>query len=220
MISFVVNTNKCLNESYFIFSPEVFKVNWKDPNCEIIWDKIDFSLSDLIVLCGFNTTRANLNDKIRTKLGFTKRIPYPSEKIVCLKNNHRADIMNGQIGTILWIMPEIDGLRRMTLEVDGEIYEVLVADKCFGEVQYTMYDKPGRRNEMEKYASEKEFGCISYFDYGYVISVHKSQGAEWNRVILFEQRSSHWDDGYYARWLYTGITRAKEKLMIIHNAWI
>jgi exodeoxyribonuclease-5 len=203
-----------------IFSPEVFKINWKNPKRKEIWDQIDFSVNDLIVLCGFNTTRANLNDRIREKLGFTKKIPYPSEKVVCLKNNHRADIMNGQIGNILWIMPEMDGLRRVTIEIDGEIYEVLVADKCFGQVQYTMYDKPGRRNEIEKYAASKGYGGASYFDYGYVISVHKSQGAEWDRVILFEQRSNHWDDEYYARWLYTGITRAREKLMIITNAWI
>ncbi|MFW9871718.1 MAG: ATP-dependent RecD-like DNA helicase [Candidatus Thorarchaeota archaeon] len=203
-----------------IYSPNVFKVRWDTKQRKKIWDNINFTSKDLIILCGFNTTRANINDRIRKKLGLASRIPYPDEKVVCLKNNHRADIMNGQLGRIVWIMPETNGLRRITLEIDDDMYEVLVADKCFGEVQYTMYDSPVMKNNLEKYAADKGYGGVSYFDYGYAISVHKSQGAEWDRVVLLEQRSNYWDDEYYARWLYTAITRAKEKLMIIDNVWI
>lgn len=220
----IIKLSKFVREKGYIpdkiFSPEVFKINWNNPQCKNIWDGIDFRDDNLIILCGFNTTRANLNDLIRTKLGLKKRIPYPNEKIVCLKNNHRAEIMNGQIGTAIWIMPETDGIYRVTVQIGGEMYEVLVAEKCFGEVQYTMFDKSGRKNNLDKYASDQGYGAVSYFDYGYVISVHKSQGAEWDRVVLIEQRTKHWDDEYYARWLYTAITRAREKLMIINNVWI
>lgn len=220
----IIKLSKFIREEGYIpeqiFSPEVFKINWNNKACKKTWNGIDFRDDGLIILCGFNTTRANLNDRIRTKLGFKKRLPYPNEKIVCLKNNHQADIMNGQIGTTIWVMPETDGLYRITVQIDGEMYEVLVADKCFGEVQYTLFDKYGRKNALDKYAGEQGYGCASFFDYGYVISVHKSQGAEWNRVILIEQRTNHWDDEYYARWLYTAVTRAREKLMIINNMWI
>ena len=68
---------------------------------------------------------------------------------------------------------------------------------------------------LNEFAKERGFVGIDYFDYGYTLSVHKSQGSEWNRVIVFEQRTKHWDDNYYARWLYTAITRAKNKLFII-----
>lgn len=220
----IIKLSKFVREEGYIpsqiFSPEVFKLPWNSPHCQKIWNGIDFKEEDIIILCGFNTTRANLNYRIREKFNFKQKVPYPGEKIVCLKNNHHADIMNGQLGIVMWVMPEIDGLYRITVEVDGEIYELLVAEKCFGEVQYTMYDKPGRKNNLEIYASAQGYRNVSFFDYGYVISVHKSQGAEWNRVILFEQRTKHWDDTYYAKWLYTGITRAREKLMIIENAWI
>jgi exodeoxyribonuclease-5 len=222
----IIKLSKFVREQGYIpdkiFSPEVFKVDWNTPQCKKIWDGVDFRDEGLVILCGFNTTRANVNDMIREKLGLQSKVPYPTEKIVCLKNNHRVDVMNGQIGTVIWLMPETDGLYRITVDVAGEMYELLVVEKCFGEVQYTMYDKPGRRNNLEKYANYKGYHNVSYsyFDYGYVISVHKSQGAEWDRVILFEQRTKHWDDEYYARWLYTAITRAREKLMIINNAWI
>jgi exodeoxyribonuclease V len=203
-----------------IFSPQVFKLSWDHPWCKTLWDeKIDFQ-EDLIILCGFNTTRANLNDKLRQKLGYNKQLLYPGEKIVCLKNNHYAEIMNGQIGEVVWIMPENDDLFRITLNINSELYEVLAAKKCFGEVQYTMFDKPLNLNLFEQYAVSKGYNTVTYFDYGYALSVHKSQGDEWNRVILFEQRSKHWDDQYYSKWLYTAITRAKQKLMIIDNSWI
>ena len=61
---------------------------------------------------------------------------------------------------------------------------------------------------------------INYFDYGYCISVHKSQGSEWDKVILFEQRTKRWDDEFYTKWLYTAVSRAKHKLLIIGDAYI
>ena len=92
---------------------------------------------------------------------------------------------------------------------------------CFGQVTYTMFNqrKDSDVNKLKKYAIKKGYTGVDYFDYGYVTSVHKSQGSEWERVVLFEQRTKYWDDQYYARWLYTAITRAKEKLFIISDYW-
>jgi ATP-dependent exoDNAse (exonuclease V) beta subunit len=33
--------------------------------------------------------------------------------------------------------------------------------------------------------------------------------------VLIEERSRHWDDEFYTRWLYTAVTRAKERLFVI-----
>jgi len=221
----IIKLSKFVREEGYIpnkiFSPNVFKISWDNPKRKKIWKNINFKDNNLITLCGFNTTRANLNDLIRSKLEYKNKIPYPGERVVCLKNNHHAGIMNGQIGSVIWVMPEVFGIQRLTTEIDGDYYEVLMAEKCFGEVQYTLYDKTGKENDLlEKYALKHGFLRVSYFDYGYVISVHKSQGSEWDKVILIEQRSKHWDDNYYTRWLYTGLTRSKEKLMIIDNAWL
>jgi ATP-dependent exoDNAse (exonuclease V) alpha subunit len=205
---------------YGFLSKEVFKLRWKSDITQKLWKKtIQFDEDELIVLCAFNTTRANMNDKIRAQLNYKESAPYPNEKIVCLVNNHHQKIMNGQIGKVLWLMPEYKGLYRVTLEIDSEIYECMISDKCFGEVQYTMYDKTPKLKELSNYASDKGFPTIGFFDYGYCMSVHKSQGSEWQKVIVFEQRTKRWDDNYYAKWLYTAITRAKEKLFIIGDYW-
>ena len=50
------------------------------------------------------------------------------------------------------------------------------------------------------------------FDFGYCITVHKAQGSEYSKVLYIEEvlnRKNH------HRMLYTAITRAKEKLIIM-----
>jgi exodeoxyribonuclease-5 len=205
-----------------IFSKDVFKLAWNHPKCKKIWDhKVTFD-ENLIVLCAFNATRNELNKKIRKKLGHKdENLPLPGERIVCLQNDHQRGIMNGQIANLLWIMPESYDLYRMTIDVDGytDPLECTVSSKCFGEVTYTMYDKTKAWKKQYQYAIDKGIAPINYFDFGYAMSVHKSQGSEWDKVILFEQRTKHWDDEMYARWLYTGITRARDKLFIISDYW-
>lgn len=201
-----------------IFSNDVFKLSWRDDKCKNIWDnKVVFD-EDLIVLCGFNTTRCYLNEQIRKKLSYKKKIPYPGERVVCLSNNHNTKIMNGQIGTLQWVMPENLGLYRMTIDMgNSNFIECMVSNKCFGEVTYTMFDKSKYSKEQYKYTVKRGLSQVDFFDYGYVMSVHKSQGSEWEKVIVFEQRSSYWDDEMYGRWLYTAVTRSSKKLFIISD---
>jgi len=220
----IIKLSKFIREEGYVpentfFSKEVFSLDWRSKPAQKIWNSVNFD-DDLIALCAFNTTRANLNDQIREKLGFKEAVPYPGEKIVCLQNNHNIKIMNGQIGKLLWVMPADKGLVRMTVEIDNEVYECMVSKKCFGEVTYTMHDKTKRLKQQRDYANEEGFHNVDFFDYGYSISVHKSQGSEWEKVVVFQQRTKRWDDDYFAKWLYTAVTRAREKLFIITNAWI
>ena len=63
---------------------------------------------------------------------------------------------------------------------------------------------------QEATAEEAESAVI---DWGFALTVHKSQGSEWDSVLLC-------DDGFGAgetrrRWLYTAITRARSRLTIL-----
>jgi exodeoxyribonuclease-5 len=51
------------------------------------------------------------------------------------------------------------------------------------------------------------------FDYGYALTVHKAQGSQWNSVVLFDESFAFRDSR--ERWLYTAITRAAERLVIV-----
>ncbi len=201
-----------------IFSKSVFKLDWNHYICQKLWNEIEFDES-VITLCGFNKSRVKLNNMIRERLGFDLKEPYPNERLICLRNNSYSKLMNGQIGTLIWLMPHIKGSCRMTLRMDGvsEPSDSLVNMSCFGQESYDiMFDKKAfGRDKINRILKGTNFPHIDFFDWGYAISVHKSQGAEWSRVVLFEQRSRYWDDEYYKRWLYTAITRAKERLLVI-----
>jgi exodeoxyribonuclease-5 len=51
------------------------------------------------------------------------------------------------------------------------------------------------------------------FDYGYVLTVHKAQGSQWDDVVLFDESFAFPDSR--ERWLYTGVTRAAKKLTVV-----
>jgi len=198
------------------FSSNVFKVKWETPGCQEMFDNIKFE-NDVIVLCATNASRVALNQRIRKRLGFDKEAPYPSERIICLKNNNQTGIMNGQLGTLVWFTFVAKNIYSMSVKMDmgGEIYSNAVHNYCFGKTSYgdlyeEIYTKENRRK-----LRRTGFYTMDAFDFGYAISVHRSQGSEWDRVVLIEEKCSMWDDEFYSRWLYTAITRARNRLFVI-----
>lgn len=64
----------------------------------------------------------------------------------------------------------------------------------------------------DSYDAEDEL-LLNEMEYGYCISVHKSQGSEWDNIVLIDESNAFAKDR--SKWLYTGITRAKKTLTII-----
>jgi exodeoxyribonuclease-5 len=54
------------------------------------------------------------------------------------------------------------------------------------------------------------------FAYAYAITCWKAQGSEWNKVLFFEEEFPY-DKETHKKYLYTGITRASKKLVIIRK---
>jgi exodeoxyribonuclease-5 len=217
-----VRLNGVLNN--LVHSNDVIRIPWHMPDCKRIFNGIE-SDNQTIFLCGFNKTRVKLNEMARTRLGFKRDIPYPGDRVVCLKNNYDSGIFNGQLGTIVWCLPGESEQYKMTIDMDDThnlgFYEGIVSEILFNCEDYNKKMEDEVIEEGPKHFSKiKARQKVDYFDYGYALSVHKSQGSEWNRVVLFEQKSNFWDETYFARWLYTGITRAVKKLLIISDAWI
>lgn len=161
--------------------------------------------NDTLILCGYNTTRRKLNNFIRQSRGIESIAPVPGDRVICLRNNHRKQIFNGMLGTIIsielvepeWYMAEI--------EMDGEdrVFRGLIAAKQFDSdkaLNFTQQRKEIMRGDL--------------FDFGYALTVHKAQGSQAKRVILFEERFKQMTDEEWKRWLYTAVTRAEEELYI------
>lgn len=200
-----------------IYSSNVFKLNWLDKRTRDLFDEIEFK-EDTIALCGFNKTRVEINSHIRNRIGYTKNFPYANERMICLKNNSMSKIMNGQLGSLSWMLPKNKKIYSATIKMDDrdEFYSTNLSKSVFGKVNYDIiWKEVSSKKFKEKYLDVGE--TADYFDFGYTISVHKSQGSEWDRVVVFEQRAHMWGDSYWKRWLYTAVTRAREKLFIISN---
>jgi DNA helicase IV len=54
-----------------------------------------------------------------------------------------------------------------------------------------------------------------HFNYGYAITVWKAQGSEWDKVLLLSEPSWPRDPDLCRKYLYTGVTRASKKLVLV-----
>lgn len=153
-------------------------------------------LSADIILCWTNKTRDRANHRARSLRGIWMAYPQPGEPIVCLKNNPDYGLFNGAIYTLA--EPFMEGDEEIVVNIDGEITRI--PDAVF-------------RGMPAHLADEED--AQGFFDYGYALTVHKSQGSEWPSVVLVDEYPSRRDDR--RRWLYTGITRASERLLILGN---
>jgi len=207
-----------------IIPPPVFKLDWSNQQCKNIYENIKWydEGKNIIQLCGFNKTRVTLNNTVREKLDFKLDTPYPGERVMCLKNNHDSGIKNGQLGSLVWVYLAGKDLYDLTMKMDGYIdvlHSSLAIRSSFGKDNYNDEMEIDFKKTFAKKLKEYDQRDIDMFDFGYACTVHKSQGSEWDKVILFEQRNQYQTDQDYARWLYTAATRAKEKLFIISNYW-
>lgn len=166
------------------------------------------------VLCGKNVTRFDLNQRIRRAIWGDKYqiAPIKGDKIICLKNYwNYGNLTNGTMGTLgKFVTMDSRSLKPMMLanfKSDiGDEYTVLNMDyKIFTEGKTTVNQDNWREFHRDIRPME--------FDYGYAITVHKSQGSEFDKVILFNEYLGN-DREHYLRWLYTGVTRASKKLII------
>ena len=155
------------------------------------------------VLVGRNVTRRAYNARLRERRGFAEPLPMAGDKLVCLRNNRRKGLFNGG----LWVVKERPKPRRqiirMRLKPDEDLGErlikVSVRPECFtGTIEE--FDWPQRKAYDE-------------FDFGYVLTVHKAQGSQWDDVVLFDESGAFPDNR--DRWLYTGVTRAAKRLTIV-----
>ena len=130
----------------------------------------------------------NPKDDTKKEIKIGDIIYRENDKILQLINNPDENVFNGDIGTIIKILNENESESKKT-----EIY-----------VQY-------------------DYACVKYLPkdlvkikHGFVISIHKSQGSEFDFVIMPICMSYY--RMLYKKLIYTGITRAKKKLILIGEA--
>src|SRR5207253_6530146 len=155
------------------------------------------------ILVGRNNTRRAYNQRMRERRGLDDPLPLAGDKLVCLRNNRRKGLFNGG----LWNVAQRPTTRRQILRLRltpdegfaGKGVRVSVRPECFS----------GKIEALDWQLRKK----YDEFDYGYVLTVHKAQGSQWDDVVLFDESFAFPESR--ERWLYTGITRAAKRLTVV-----
>lgn len=198
---------------------------------ENVWDKLlDFD----VILCWKNSTRRQFNSLIRKKLGYNTIFPSKGEKILCLRNNYNYEIeynevpiylINGLQGVVIENSKEIinDDLNLLNIkfvpdfinnESRGDIcFDVNCFQEVFKQYEIDVTKEAFIETLCDDSLDDETIGNIGILDYGYCITVHKSQGSEWNKVLVLNEFKGNQET--YNRWLYTAITRAKKSVTIV-----
>ena len=185
----------------------LFSFNYDDnfvkclPNCNLsmcLW-------ADQI-LCCTNKNKTIVNQAIREYKGFKSRIPEVGDKLMCLKNNwdnlpisgEQYELVNGMTGYVEEILdstfsPKYNTMTiRFSLEFDRSIvYETTIDLNPF----------------LDK--EPMDIQGIDSFDFGYACSIHKAQGNQWGKVLVYAKNGF----GDKKKLYYTAATRAIDKLV-------
>ena len=180
------------------------------------------------IICATNNTRININNNMRKLRGFSDA-PQENDKVISLSNHWdffstgHAPLTNGSIGYLKEFTVQSIYLPKYiyngSLEVmiatveteDKDIFTGLTLDYNF-----LMNNKKTLSPQQEyKLLKNKRYMDPPFdFTYGYAITCHKAQGSEWQKLLVFEEKFP-FDKEEHRRWLYTAITRASEKLVIV-----
>lgn len=186
-----------------------------------------YTWADQIIVAK-NNTRIETNKLMRQYLyGVEEPHPIEGERVICLRNdwdhlNEFGDAMvNGTLGRMtnirydynnMWLQPRMvadivpDGCDPR-LEPLATWYDVQLDYKFLTTGEPTITKENWKR--FPKTLAPKQF------DYGHCITAWKSQGSEYPKVLLFEENFPYGED--HIRYLYTGATRATDKLVIVRK---
>ncbi len=88
------------------------------------------------------------------------------------------------------------------------------SNKLYQEVMKDYEDEKSKYKKFLSVKANKYFNALQV-KFSYAITCHKSQGGQWNTVFIEQPYLPNGIDKEYLRWLYTAVTRAKEKLYLI-----
>lgn len=160
------------------------------------------------ILVGRNRTRHDYNARFRALDGRATPFPEIGDRLICLKNSRDEGLLNGMQFRVL-----ADPLPQTSC--DDMITDMCVEsiDDGLGTTQMVTswaHHFVGRENELDAKGYDRR--DLREFDFAYAITVHKSQGSQWRDVLLFDESGGFRGDA--RSWLYTGITRAAERLTV------
>jgi exodeoxyribonuclease-5 len=101
-----------------------------------------------------------------------------------------------------------------TIEAESPSLSYDDSNKLYQEVQKDFEDESSNYRKFLKIKNNKHFNALQV-KFSYAITCHKSQGGQWDTIFVEQPYLPNGIDKEYLRWLYTAVTRAKNKLYLI-----
>ncbi len=205
----------------------------------------NYSIEDTAFIVRSNKRANQYNQQIRTKILDKESELSTGDYLMVVKNNYfwlketdeAGFIANGDIIEVLQIfnIKELYGFKFANVKIRMVDYPnqkpfetVLLMDTIVSESPSLSYEESNKlyQEVMKDYEGETKYKMFQkvkeneYFNalqvkFSYAITCHKSQGGQWNTVFIEQPYLPDGINRDYIRWLYTAITRAKDKLYLI-----
>ncbi len=101
-----------------------------------------------------------------------------------------------------------------TIEAETPSLPYEDSNRLYQEVMKDFENESSKYKKFLKVKGNKHFNALQV-KFSYAITCHKSQGGQWDTVFVEQPYLPNGIDKEYLRWLYTAVTRAKEKLYLI-----
>lgn len=169
---------------------------------------------DAQVIVGTNKNRWKQTSRMRKEAGYLDGLPHMGEPlIVCRNSKVYPKLVNGTLAfSGMDHGPAVEGVDRFKAKIfdeDGNPFEMFVYQGLFEEhvgrvKNYATCDKNrAYRSRIHDHQ----------LDFGWAITCHKSQGSQFEECIVHDDSGSFREDA--DKWLYTAITRASDRLVIV-----
>ena len=205
----------------------------------------NYSIEDTAFIVRSNKRANQYNQQIRTKILDKENDLSVGDFLMVVKNNYfwlkdsddAGFIANGDIVEVLEIFSfnELYGFNFAKVKVrmidypnQKPLETIVILNTITSESPSLTYDESNLlyQEVMKDYEGETKFKQFQkvkeneFFNalqvkFSYAITCHKSQGGQWNTVFVEQPYLPDGIDRDYIRWLYTAITRAKDKLYLI-----
>lgn len=226
--------------------PDVYKISGGELLEEIDSCYGKYGEEETMIVCRSNKRANRFNEGIRRSILYREEDFCSGDRIMVVRNNYfwgtdydKIDfIANGDMATVKRAGRRVElygyHFLKATLKIDSydeEINAWVLLDTLMSDFPALTYEQsrqlykaieadygniPSKRKRFEKIRENEYYNALQ-IKFAYAVTCHKAQGGQWAAVFI--------DQGYlpedmlndeYWRWLYTAITRARERVYFIN----
>jgi exodeoxyribonuclease V len=169
----------------------------------------DGSILSTGLIVATNRLRVGLNDQARSSIGTKGGAPKKGEVVICLKN--QAPIYNG--------MRAVLTADSFDLSDDKMAADMNFVEDGITTTATSMFVPQFNEEKTLDVEALRALGT-SYsragglFDFGYSMTCHKAQGSQFPEAVVVADNLG-WLRENRARWIYTAVTRAAQRLVVV-----